>query len=116
MNLRRYKGRLSYDDESSYVDVDTLIVRESEIAFSLASVSQAHGRWLADSSRPATLQEDGSYYVTAVQAKQEGRLSVPPWDVSFTIESETPGESIELSGYIAEGQSYGTFYGELKAY
>lgn len=116
MTLRRYKGRLSYDEDAGYIDVDTVIVRDSEIAFGLASVSHTYGRWIAESGRPAKLQDDGNYYVAAIQASQNGRHAVPPWDICFTIESETPGDSIELSGYIAEGQRYSTFYGELQAF
>jgi hypothetical protein len=115
VNPRRYAGRLTYDDGQNHIDVDALIVRENEIAYNLASVSKRHGRWIAASNRPAHLQPSGSYLATCVPASKMGVNANPPWTISFTIEEELLGSSIELSGYIAEGSEQSSFYGVLEA-
>ena len=115
MNTRRYQGRLYYDNSNEYLRIDNLIIREREIAFVLASVGQEHGAWLAESGKPAQLQPDDSYKVSALSATKEGVKASSLWDITFHIEYEEIGQMIELSGSISEAGSTGTFYGELKA-
>ena len=113
MILRKYRGRLTYDGSSAYVEVESLIVRETEIAYSLASVSQEHGKWIAESGKPATLQIDGTFLAKRVWASKLGVRAGSPWDISFKIEYEEQGKLIEVSGSIAEADDIGEFYGEL---
>ena len=114
MKLRRYFGKLYYHTHD-HVDVSTLIVRENEIAFALASVTKEHGRWEAESGKAAVLQVDGSYLAKQVQGMKNGVLAALPWDIAFRIEHEELGEQIELSGEIREGGKAYPFEGELNA-
>ena len=113
MTPRKYSGRLYYEESNDYLDIKTFIVRREEIAFSLASVTQEHKRWEADSGRPAILQADGSYLAKQIQARQNG-VSAPPWDIVFHIPKEL-GEFIEVYGTMLEKGSYSyKFSGELE--
>lgn len=116
MTHRRYQGRLHYDGSSTdYIDVQSFIVRERDIGYSLDSVSQAYGRWAAESGKPAVLREDQTFVAEGVWASQLGVRSGCPWKITFTIEDEVAGETIELSGSIEEAGEVGSFYGELSA-
>jgi hypothetical protein len=116
MTLRRYTGKLYYDYEGNdHLDVSAFIVRDKEIAFSLASVTQEHGRWDAESGRPAILQPDGSYLAQQVQAHKSGVTAEFPWDITFHIAYEDLGNNIEVSGTLVEGGEPYEFGGYLDA-
>ena len=114
MTLRRYSGKLYYDD-NDHLDVLAFIVRDNEIAFSLASVTQEHGRWDAESGRTAILQPDGSYLAKQVQAHKSGVTAAFPWDITFHITHEDFGKAIEVSGTLIESGKPYEFEGELDA-
>lgn len=114
MNLSRYSGNLYYGG-SDYLDIAAFIVRGDEIAFSLASVTQDHGRWEAESGRTAIRQPNGSYLATRVQARKSGVDAAYPWDIEFRITYEEPGKRIKVSGKLIEGGEAYEFEGELDA-
>ena len=114
MTLRHYSGRLYYDG-NEYLDVLAFIVRDKEIAFSLASVTQEHGRWDAESGRTAILQPDGSYLARQVQAHNGGVAADFPWDITFHITYEDLAKTIKVSGTLVEGEEPYEFEGELDA-
>jgi len=116
MNQRRYRGRLLYDGSPEYLEVESFIVRTTAIAYSLASVSQVHGKWVAESGKPAVLQTNGHFLVKNVFASRLGVRSTSAWTIEFVIESEDIGKTIEVSGSIEEGGEVGPFYGELVGY
>ena len=114
MNQRCYHGRLHYDDSAvDYIDVQSFIVRESEIGYSLDSVGQIHGRWTAESGKPAALQRDGTFLAKDVLASKLGVKASSAWKITFKIEEETIGETVEVSGSIEEAGEVNSFYGEL---
>ena len=115
MNQRRYRGRLNYDGINDYLEIESFIVRGTEIAYSLVSVSHVHGRWIAESGKPALLQSNGRFIATDVWASKLGVKSTSPWLIEFQIESEEIGNSIEISGQTEEAGSVMLFYGELTA-
>lgn len=114
MNLRRYSGKLYYGG-NDHLDIAAFIVRGDEIAFSLASVTQEHGRWEAESGRTAMLQPGGSYFAKQVKAYKSGVVAEFPWDIVFHITHEEPGKLIEVSGKLVEGGKPYEFEGELDA-
>lgn len=114
MNPRRYSGKLFYD-QSEHLDVTTFIIRKNEIGISLASVTQEHGRWEAESGKPALLQLDGSYLAQDIHASKNGMPASYPWNIVFRIEQEEMGQYIEVSGELHEaGETY-EFEGKLDA-
>lgn len=114
MNFRRYSGKLYYGG-NDHLDIATFIVRGNEIAFSLASVTQEHGRWEAESGQPAKLQPDGSYLAHQVQAHKSGVVAEFSWDIVFHITHEEFGKLIEVSGELVEDGVPYKFEGELEA-
>jgi len=114
MNLRRYSGKLYYGG-NDHLDIAAFIVRGDEIAFSLASVTQEHGRWEAESGRTAMLQPDDSYLAEQVRAHKSGVDAAFPWDIIFNIAHEELGQCIEVSGKLVEGGELYEFEGELDA-
>ena len=113
--MRRYKGKLYYEDSNAYLDIAAFIIRPDGIGFSLSSVSEL-GRWKAESGKTALLQPDGSYLVKSVQASEQGTVASIPWDIVFRIESEDIGRVVEITGTVWEGAEEGSFEGELDAY
>ncbi len=116
MNQRRYQGRLYYDDSAAgHIDVQSFILRESEIGYSLESVGQVHGRWTAESGKAALLQDDGTFLAREVCASKLGVKASSAWKITFKIEEEVIGETVEVSGSIEEAGEVSTFSGELLA-
>lgn len=113
--MRRYKGKLYYEDSNAHLEVTAFIIRPDGIGFSLTSVSDL-GRWEAESGKTALLQPDGSYLVKSVKASERGTFASIPWDIVFRIESEEHGKLVEIVGSVWEGASEGRFEGELEAY
>lgn len=114
MKLRRYSGKLYYGG-NDHLDIAAFIVRSDEIAFSLTSVTQEHGRWEAASGQAAKRQPDGSYLAKRVQARKSAVDTAYPWDIEFHIAYEEPGKLIEVSGKLIEGGEAYEFEGELDA-
>lgn len=113
--IKRYKGPL-YFDEIEHLDIDAFIVRDTEIGFSLASVTREHGRWEAESGKPAYLQRNGEYLAKNVMATQSNTQASHPWDILFRIVYEEPGQYIEVSGELVEAGIHYKFEGELEAF
>lgn len=114
MKARRYSGKLYYN-ETEHLDITAFIIREAEIGFSLTSVTQEHGRWVAESGKPALLQPNGSYLAQEVNASKNGTPASHPWDIVFCIEHEESGQYIEVSGELREAGEIYEFEGELIA-
>ena len=114
MTSSRYFGKLYYNGLSEdFLDIENFIIRESEIGFSLASVTQEHGRWEAESGKPALIQSDGSYVAKNVNATKNSVPVSHPWDIVFRIEGVNIGHDIKVSGELREnGETY-EFEGEL---
>ncbi|MDV6345036.1 hypothetical protein [Nitrosomonas sp. Is37] len=115
MKPKQYSGKLYYDDLIAHVEIIAFIIRESEIGFSLASVTSEHGRWVAESGEPALLQPDGSYLAQNVYASSNGTRASDPWDIVFRIKHKEIGQYIEISGELHEGGEIYEFGGELEA-
>lgn len=115
--MRRFAGKLYYSGPGSdYLDVTTFIIRGDEIAFSLASVTQEYGCWVADSTQTAILNHsNGTYLAKNVNATQQGISLSSPWNIAFTIKDGEDEKYIEVEGVlIEEGIAY-NFDGELEA-
>lgn len=115
MKLRRYSGKLYYEDQIAHVDITKFIIRESEIGFSLASVTQEDGRWEANLAEPALLQPDGSYLAQNVLARKNNINADDRWEIVFRIEREEIGQSVKISGELHEAGEIYKFEGELEA-
>lgn len=115
MKPKRYSGKLYYDDQIAHVEITEFIIRGSEIGFSLSSVTQEHGRRVAESGKPALLRPDGSYLAQNVHASQSGTSASDPWDIVFRIKHEEIGQYIEISGELHEAGEIYEFEGELEA-
>jgi hypothetical protein len=115
IKFSRYSGKLYYN-KTEHIDISAFILRENEIGFSLASVTQEHGRWEAESGKPAVLQSDGSYLVKNVLATKSNTKASHYWDIVFHIESEEPEQYIEVSGELVEAGIHFKFKGELDAF
>ena len=115
--MRRFAGKLYYSgQDSDYLDVTTFIIRDDEIAFSLASVTQEYGRWIADSTQTAILNHStGTYLANNVNATQQGISSSSPWNITFTIKDGEDEKYIEVEGVLIEGGLAFNFDGELEA-
>ena len=114
MNIRRYRGRLPYG-QGAYLDFQSFIVRECSIGFAAVSVDPQYGPWEIESGKPAILMEDGTYWAKGVYAQQRGTRADGPWDISFKIDYEDIGATVEVSGTLAaDGEIY-EFGGELDA-
>ena len=114
MTSRRYSGELYYNVLPGRLIITNFIIRENEIGFSLVSATGEHGRWEAESGKPALIQSDGSYVAKNVNATNNGETLSHPWDIVFRIEDENIGHDIEVSGELREnGETY-EFEGELK--
>ncbi len=116
MSIRRYRGRLYYAEDKAYLDVAEFIIRGTDIAFDLTSVSSEHGRWEAESGQPAVLQDDGTYRASRVWAFKKGVKSSGSWEIVFSIDHEAVGSLVEVSGTVAEAGDVGAFSGELHAF
>lgn len=114
MNPRRYFGKLYYEDGEEYLDVLAFIIRENDIGFSVASVTIEHGRWEAETGKPAILQPDGSYLSKQVLAKKSNVIASCPWDIVFQVNYEDHGSFVEVSGELIEAGIRYQFEGELK--
>ena len=114
MQARRYQGKLFFD-AVDHLDVSALILRDREIGFSLACVTKAHGRWVAESGTVAVLQPDGRYLAKGERASQQGVAASNPWDIVFQVDFEDPGKVIEISGSLHDAGDW-TFEGELLAF
>lgn len=114
MNPRRYSGKLYYEgSDIEHLDVTEFIIRDKEIGFSVASVTIEHGRWEAETGKPAILQPDESYLSKQVLAKKSNVIASCPWDIVFRVHHEDPGSCIEVSGEVVEGVNRCPFEGEL---
>lgn len=114
MKHKRYKGRLYYD-AIEYLDVESFIVRDDEVAFLLASVTAEHGRWQAESGKPAKLQANGDYLAAGVGASKSGTPAADPWDIRFRIGAVDADGYLEVSGELTEAGRTFAFEGELEA-
>jgi len=118
MYMRRYEGTLKFPnsgDPTWGLDVQTLIVREAEIGFSVASTSREFGAWKVESGKPAVRIEDGSFQVKSIWAFQDGVRCSSPWNFVFRIKFEAPGQYIEVFGELIQDRLSYQFDGELTA-
>jgi hypothetical protein len=107
-----FSGRLYYDDDTKeHLDVSSFILRDKEVAFSLASVSIEHGRW--DVSGIALLQDDGSYVAKRLLASKMKVSADNPWDIVFRADV-IEKDLLLVEGYILEGGNRFEFEGELE--
>lgn len=110
-STRRYSGKLYYVGNEEFLDVAALIVREGEISFSLASVTE-FGRWNAASGSIANIQPDGTFVAREIAMTNGVRSEL--WDIRFGIDFEEIGQAIELSGDVSRGAETYSFSGELE--
>jgi hypothetical protein len=115
MNSQRYSGTLYYEEGNAVPEIASFVVRDSEIGFLLTSFSPEHGRWEAESGKPAIKQANGSFLAKDVWAHKGKFRAAGPWTIEFNIEFEVVGKHIEISGTIFEEGEAGTFSGELEA-
>jgi hypothetical protein len=114
LNIRRYRGRLAYG-RGAYLDFQSFIVRQESIGFAAVSIDSHYGPWEIESGKPAILMEDGTYWAKGVYAQQRGTRADGPWDISFKIDYEDMGVTIEVSGMLAADGKIYEFIGELDA-
>jgi len=100
MYMRRYEGTLKFPnsgDPTWGLDVQTLIVREAEIGFSVASTSREFGAWKVESGKPAVRIEDGSFQVKSIWAFQDGVRCSLLGTLSFGLNSKRQGNILKYS-------------------
>jgi len=114
MNARTYAGKLFYGKSNDHLEVQAFIVREREVAFSLASVSAEHQRWQAESGVVAKQREDGAFVAEHVNATQQGVGLASPWKIVFLLVAESLGSHIEIEGEIFDSGVPYYFSGELE--
>jgi hypothetical protein len=116
MSTIKYAGKLYYSyPGNDHLDVSAFIIRGNEIAFALASVTQEHGRWEANSGHTATVLNDGTFLAKGIPASKLGVPSAFPWDIKFKLEKLDGGKSLDVSGELTEGGISYNFSGELES-